>query len=143
LTAALEFDELTTRMTLSIGFIALGLIGAAGLYVFKIATPACRSVQTVGRVYEILRDDFHLDSILLNNPTTVSGGFFSADHDCSAEVTQIRGNVNASALPWREIRYHIVHQENSQPPTITVELGGNVPLAPPAASLWERLLAYL
>jgi hypothetical protein len=133
----------TRRLVLRISIVVFCLVGAAGLYVFAIATPACRSVQTVGRLYEILRGDYHLDSVMLNNPTTVSGGFFSNEHDCSAEVTQIRGNVNASALPWREIRYQVVQKSGYETPVVTVELGGDVPLAPAAASFWSRLRARL
>jgi hypothetical protein len=130
------------RLILSIGLVALGLIGAIGLYAFKTATPACRSVQTIAGVVQILRDQFHLDSIMLNDPTTVSGGFLSDEHDCYAEVVQIRGNVNASALPWRELRYRVVQRSRYATPVVTVELGGNVPLAPPTPSVWERLLAH-
>ncbi len=134
---------MTTRRILPIGLVVSGLIGAAALYVFVIATPACRAPQTIGRVYELLRENYHLDSIFLNNPTTVSGGFFSDEHDCSAEVALIRGNVNASTLPWREVRYQVVQNSNHSAPVVTVELGGNVPLAPAALSFWSRLLAHL
>jgi len=94
-------------------------------------------------VYEILRSDFHVESIFLNNVKTDSGGVFSDSRDCSAEITPIRGNESASTLPWREMRFRVVRQGKSQPPAITVELGGEVPLAPPQLSLWRRLLAYL
>jgi hypothetical protein len=130
------------RIILASGVAAFALLGAIALYVRSNAPPNCGSEQALDRVSEILRDDFHLDSILMNNITTISGGFLSDRHDCSAEVTEIRGGVNASAMPWQEIRYRIVQQNKSRPPVVTVELGGNVPLAQPTPSLWKRLLAY-
>ena len=95
------------------------------------------------RVSAILRNDFHLDSLLMNNVRTVSGGYFSDSRDCSAEVTQIRGNVDASGMPWRAVRYQVVDRDKPRRPTITVELGGSVPLAAKVPSLWKRVLAYL
>ena len=131
-----------TRRALFIACAALISVGLAVLYLHRSAAPACDSELATGRVYDVLRSEFHLDSIFVNDARTISGGFFSNDHNCVAEVTEIRGNVNASNMPWREIRYRIVQQEKSQRPTITVELGSYVPLAPPAPSLWKRLLAY-
>jgi hypothetical protein len=93
-------------------------------------------------MYGVLRIKFHFDSIFVNDTRTISGGFFSNIHTCAAEVTEIRGNVNASSMPSREIRYRIVQHEKSQRPTITVEVGDYVPLSLPAPSLWKRLLAY-
>jgi hypothetical protein len=138
-----EFDALQTRVVLSIGLGVLASIGAIGLGLYMNAAPACDNTRTLDRVNVILRADFHLEGILLNNAKTVSGGFFSSSRDCTAEVTQIRGNEDASNLPWQEILYRIVHQQKSQPAAITVELGGAVPLAPPRPSLWTRLRAYL
>src|ERR1700691_4424821 len=90
LTVYREF-ELTTRMVLSIGSVALASLGAATLYVHRNAAPTCTGEWTLGRVSETLRDNFHLDSIIMNHITTISGGFFSNSHDCAAEVTEIRG----------------------------------------------------
>jgi hypothetical protein len=134
---------LRARLALSIGCAVLASMGAAGVYGYVTAAPACNSTRTLDSVAGILRNDFRLEGIFLNDPTTVSGGLFSDSRDCWAEVAQIRGNANASTLPWRAIRYRIVHQADFRPPTITVELGGDVPLAPPVPSLWTRLLAYL
>jgi hypothetical protein len=141
--AGLVSNELLTRNTHFIGLVALALLGAVGFYAHERASPACDSEQAMDRVSAILRNDFHLDSLLMTNVRTVSGGYFSDRHDCSAEVTQIRGNVDASGMPWRAIRYRIVHPDQSQRPAITVELGGSVPLAAKRPSLWKRLLAYL
>ena len=132
---------MTTRMALSIGFVAVTSLGAAALYIRKDVPPACTSDWSLNRVAEILRDDFHLDSVLINNVRTVSGGFFSHSHDCSAEVAEVRGSVDASDMSWRGLRYRIVHQDAAQSATVTVELAGQVPLAPEAPSFWTRLLA--
>jgi hypothetical protein len=143
LTAGWEFDDLMRRMTLSIAFVAVALLGAAALYVHRLAPPTCGSELALDRISRILRDDFHLDSIIANNVRTVSGGFFSDSHDCSAEIAEVRGDVDASVMPWREIRYRIVHQDKPPSFGITVELGDRVPLEPQNPSLWQRLLAHL
>jgi hypothetical protein len=95
------------------------------------------------KVDAVLRDDYHLDSIFLNNIRTLSGGLFSLSRECSAEVAEIRGNVNAADMPWRELRYRIEEHDRATDPAISVTLGGSVPLARPAPSLWETLLEYL
>jgi hypothetical protein len=130
-------------MALSISFVAVALLGAAVLYVYKTAPPTCGSELALDRISTILRGDFHLNSIIANNVRTVSGGFFNDTRDCSAEVAEVRGDVDASVMPWREIRYRIVHQDKPPSFSITVELGDRVPLEPKTPSLWTRLLAYL
>jgi hypothetical protein len=95
------------------------------------------------RVAEILRDEFHLEGVFVNDVQTVSGWYLSDRHDCSAEVAPIRGNINASAMSWRAIRYRIVQQDDARRPVVTVALGEVVPLAGKIPSLWKRLLAYL
>jgi len=125
------------------GLVALVAIGAAALYVHMGAAPTCENERAVVRVSRILHDDYHLDSVFMNNVKTVTGGYFSDSRDCSAEIAQIKGGENASTLPWREIRYRIVSQGKSEPPAVTVQLGDNVPLAPPVLSFWERLRANL
>src|ERR1035441_8411151 len=139
--AAWEFDELTARMALSISVVAFASLGSVVLYLHGGAAPTCDSELAKRSVYKALRDDFHLSGILLNNVGTVSGGFFSDSHDCSAEVAEIKGNVNMGDMPWREIRYRIVLHGKS--PVVAVEMGGHVPFAPSAPSLCTRLLAYL
>jgi hypothetical protein len=130
-------------MALSIGCVAVASIGAAALYVHSVAPPTCGSELALDRIAGILRDDFHLAAILTNNVRTESGWFFSDSHDCSAQVAEIRGDVDASAMSWRDIRYQIVHQDKPPSFGITVELGDHVPLEPKAPSLWMRMLAYL
>jgi hypothetical protein len=142
LTVDREF-KLTTRMVLSIGLIAFTSLGAAALYLDRNAPPTCTSEWTLGRVSEILRDNFHLDSIIVNHIRTVSGGFFGKSHDCAAEVTEIRGGEDASGMAWREIRYRIVQQDGSRPSLVTLGMGNRVPLAPQTPSLWTRLVAFL
>lgn len=130
------------RTVLLFALVACGLLGAAALYLHRNAPPACDSRWAFDKVSQVLRDDYHVESIFVNNFKTVSGGYFSDGHECSAEVSAIRGNVNAGDMGWREIRYRIVRHGESLP-QITVELRGQVPLAPPPPSFWTRLLAYL
>jgi hypothetical protein len=142
LTVDREF-KLTTRLVLSVGLAAFASLGAATLYVHRNAPPTCTSELTLDRVSELLRDNYHLDSIIVNHIRTVSGGFLSTIHDCAAEVTEIRGGEDASGMAWQEIRYRIVHQDESSLSAVTLALGDRVPLAPQTPSLWTRLLAYL
>jgi len=138
-----EFNDLMGRLALPIGFVAAASIGAVVLYVHAVALPTCGSKLALDRISGILHDDFHLTSILTNNVRTLSGWFLSDSRDCSAEVAEVRGDVDASDMSWREMRYRIVHLD--QPPSfgITVELGDRVPLEPTRPSLWARLLAHL
>lgn len=131
------------RYALPIGFVALASLGIGALYVRQIAPPGCRSEQALDRLSAILRDEFHLDGILVNDVETVSGWYLSARHDCSAEVAQIRGNIDAVGMPWRAIRYRIVQRDDPQRPVVTVEMGEAVPLAERIPSFWKRLVTYL
>jgi hypothetical protein len=130
--------RLTVRRALPVALVGAVVLGAAGFYAHTRAAPPCDSDQALGRVYQTLRDDFHFDSMLVNNVQTVSGNYFSTQRECSAEVTQIRGNVTASDMKWRALRYWIA-QDASASPTITVKVGDGIPLAEPTPSLWKRL----
>ncbi len=127
------------RRTLPVALVAAVVLAAAGAYAYTRAAPACDSDQTLGRVYQALRDQFHFDSMLVNNVQTVSGNYFSTQRECSAEVTQVRGNVSASDMKWRDLRYHIAQDDASASATITVKVGDGIPLAEPTPSLWKRL----
>lgn len=122
---------------------AAALLVGAGMYLHRNAPPACTSDEALGLAYATLRDRFHLESVFLNDIRTLSGGYFSDHYDCSAEVTEIRGNIAASGMPWRAVRYQIAHQEAAPDTVVTVELGGGVPLAPKQKTFWQRVLAYL
>ena len=135
--------ELLRRNALPIGLVALASLGVGTLYVRHIAPAGCMNDQALDQVTAILRTEFHLDGVFINNFETVSGWYLSAQHDCSAEVVPIRGNVDAGGMPWRAIHYRIVQQDEAQRPDVTVELGEAVPLAPKLPSLWRRVLAYL
>jgi hypothetical protein len=129
------------RIVLSGVVVALGAIGAATWYLNSEAPPACGSEQALHAVTGILRDQFRLDGVFVNNIATVSGGLFGDRRECSAEVAAIRGNVAASDMPWRSIHYQIEQRDGSGRPIVSVQLGGNVPLANQAPSFWERLIA--
>jgi hypothetical protein len=131
--------RLTARRTLPVALVGAVVLGAAGFYAHTRAAQACDSDQALAKVNQTLRDDFHFDSMLVNNVQTVSGNYFSDRRECSAEVTQIRGNVSASDMKWRELRYWIAQNDPSASPTITVKVGDGIPLAEPTPSLWKRL----
>ena len=88
-------------MVLSIGVVAVASLAAMAMYVHRSGPPTCDSNRTIARVYAIPQDQFHMDSMFVNTIETVSGGFFSDRHECSAEVAQIRSHVNASDMPGR------------------------------------------
>jgi hypothetical protein len=134
-----EFDDLTRRSALLVIAAAAVLAGAGALYAHGNAAPGCDSEAAQSRLYKILSAQFHLDSIFINNVTTTAGTWFSDRQTCSAEVVSIRGNVNASDMPWRSIRYSIERPAPPQPFKLSVQLGGSAPLAEPAPSLWSRL----
>ena len=125
---------------LIVGVGVVAAFGAVGLGIYMSAPPDCRDTRMIAKVIRILRDDHQLGSVFLNDVATVSGGLFSDSRVCAAQIAQIRGNESASTLPWRELRFRIMRPDKSQPFDVTVELGSNVPLAPPQPSFWQRLL---
>jgi hypothetical protein len=133
---------LRARTVLFSGLVC-GVVAAGGLYRYVTAPPPCDSEWARDRVIDILRDEFHLTSIFINGIQNLSGGYFANSHDCSAEIADIRGNVDASNMNWREIRYRIVQPADPGSAAITLHLGGPVPLARVGQSFWTRLLARL
>ncbi|MGA3398881.1 MAG: hypothetical protein ABSC95_06645 [Acetobacteraceae bacterium] len=131
-------------MALSIVCVAVAALGGAALYEHKGAAPECDSDRAQGQVYRVLRDQFHLEGIFLHNFTSTAGGFFSDTRDCAADVAEIRGNVNAADMRWRQIRYRVVYSDTSERPDVSVDLGGATPFVqPPEPTLWARLLSHL
>jgi hypothetical protein len=141
--AGLARNELLRRNALPVGLVALASLAIGTLYVRHIAPAGCMNDQALDRVTDILRTEFHFDGVFLNNFETVSGWYLSARHDCSAEAVQIRGNVDAGGMPWREIHYRIVQRDGPESLAVTVEMGKAVPLAAQTPPFWKRLLAYL
>lgn len=134
---------MAVRMALTIGCVAVAVLGSTALYAHRGAAPACDSDQAQGQVFRILRDQFHLEGVFLHDFRTMSGGFFSHSRDCVAEVAEIRGNVNAADMRWRQVRYQIAHPARSETFAVTVDLGGAVPFVQPSKqTLWARLLAH-
>jgi len=130
-------------MALSIGCIAVASLGGAALYAHRGAAPACDSDKVQGQVYLVLHDQFHLAGVFLHDVTTTSGGFFSHNRECAAEVAEIRGNVNAGDMRWRQFSYRIALSDKSEPFVVTVDLGGATPFVrQPEQTLWTRLLAH-
>ncbi len=127
------------RFARTAGLVAVAGVAAVAIFQHTRAAPGCDSEAALRRVSEILRDRFQYDSTFVNNVRTVSGSYFSERHECSAQVTPVRGNVSAADMPWRELHYSIAQSSASTPPNITVRVGGDTPLAPPKHSLWTRL----
>lgn len=125
------------------GAVVLAAAGAVAWFLNSNAPPGCDNEPAMHKVTDLLRTQAHLDGVFVNNITNLSGGWFSDRRECSAQVALILGNVNASDLPWREIRYQIGRPVGSADPEVTITLGGAVPLAKPAPSLWERVMAWL
>jgi hypothetical protein len=138
-TRAAESNELTGRRALFVIAAAALLAGAGALYAHDQAAPGCDSEAAQSRLSKILSAQFHVDGIFINNVTTTAGNWFSRRQACSAEIVSIRGNVDASDMPWRAVIYQIERPAAAQPFTLTAQLGGSVPLAEPAPSLWSRL----
>jgi hypothetical protein len=138
----LEFAGLASRLFVSIGFVVLASLATAALFAHSRAAPTCDSEQALNRVSDILRAESHLDSVFLNDIKNVSGGWFSTRRECAAQITEIRGNVSASNLPWRDLRYSIAPGTMAERADIEVKLGSGVALAGRRKSLWKRLLGY-
>ena len=131
---------MASRVVVSIGFAALVSLTAVTLYAHAHAAPTCDSEQVLNRVSDILRTEFHLDSVFLNNIRSVSGGLFSVRRECAAQATEIKGNVSASDLPWRDLRYSIAPGRTDERVDVKVKLGDGERLAGPPEPLWKRLL---
>lgn len=134
---------MASRLFASIGFAALASLAATAFYAHSRAAPRCDSEQALQRITDVLRDEFHLDSVFVNNITGISGGWFSTRRECTAQVTEIKGNVSASDLPWRGLHYSIAPGPTAERADIEVKLGSGEPLAAKRKSLWRRLLGSL
>jgi hypothetical protein len=141
--AAWEFNELTVRTTLLFGCAVVAALGCAAWYAHGSAAPACDSNETQGQVYRVLHEQFHMDSVFLHDVSTTSGGYFSGAHDCAGEAAEIRGNVDAADLSWRQVHYRVVRSDSSEDPDVTVELGGATPFVKqPEQTFWTRLRTF-
>jgi hypothetical protein len=134
---------LKARGIVTAALVVFAALGVGGFYAARDAAPACDSETALHAATDLLRDRYHLDGIFVNNIGTVSGGWFDRRRECSAEIAAIRGNVNASDMPWRSIHYQIDQRGEAERPVVTVQLGGDVPMAKKTRSFWERLLAHL
>lgn len=138
---ALEFNALTPRVGILVVIVALA--GAAELFMHEVAAPTCDSSEAQAKLYDVLLNEFRMHNIFVNNVTTTTGGWFNTTQACSAQVTEIRGNVSASDMPWQGVQFNIRRPNLAQPFAMKVTLDGAEPLAAPNPSLWARLLAYL
>ena len=122
-----------------IGVVAAVAIVSVGGYFYFAAAPACTSNQVQGRASELLRTQFSLDSVFFNNIQEVSGNIFSDHRECTAQVTQIKGNTSPTAMSWRQLRYSIAAGTEPELSDIKIDLGPSGPYVPPPLTLWERI----
>ena len=134
---------MTTRTALAILGIVVAGLGGVAFYAHGIAAPACDSDGAQEAVYHALHEQFQLAGIYLHDFTPLSGGYFSASRACMAEVAEIRGNVDAADLKWRQVRYRVTHSDTSESPAVSVELGDATAFVPTSEqTFWTRLRAW-
>jgi hypothetical protein len=122
-----------------IGLTAAAAIVAVGGYFYFAAAPSCDGDHVQGRASELLRSQFNMDSIFFNNIQEVSGNIFSDRRDCTAQVTQIKGNTSPTSMNWRQLRYSVAQGTAPELPDIKIDLGPSGPYVPPPPTLWERI----
>lgn len=134
---------MVSRKVLSIGILAVGVLGGITLYAHRNAPPGCTNSQTLNRVSSALHDQLHLDSVVVNNIQTLANGFFGRRYECRADVAQILGGLHASDMHWREIHYSSVRPGSTSLTVVSVTVGPEVPLAPVPLTFWARVRAWL
>ena len=123
-----------------IGVVTAVAIAAVGGYFYSAAAPACSSNRVQGRTSDLLRSQFNLDSVFFNNIHEASGNIFSDRRECTAQVTQIKGNISPTTMSWRQLRYTIAPGTEPDLLDIKLDLGPSGPYVPPPSTLWERIL---
>ena len=122
-----------------IGLVAAVAIVAVGATFISPPRLPADSNRVQGRTSDLLRSQFNLDSIFFNNIQDVSGNIFSDRRECTAQVTQIKGNTSPTAMSWRQLRYSIAPGTEPDLPDIKIDLGPSGPYVPPPPTLWERI----
>ena len=122
-----------------IGVVTAVAIVAVGAYFYFAAAPSCDSDKVQARTSDLLRSQFSLDSVFFNNIQEVSGNIFSDRRECTAQITQIKGNTSPTAMSWRQLRYSIAPGTDPDLPDIKADLGPSGPYVPPPVTLWERI----
>ena len=82
-----------------------------------------------------------MGTLAINDPETVSGGFFSIERGCSADVASIRGGLDAEHMHWLHVNYQVRETEGSGKVQITAQVIGPVPLAA-VHSYWGQWLEF-
>jgi len=132
--------RVSSRTIKSIGLVtAVVAIVALGVYAYTAAAPACDSNEVLSRTTDMLRSQFNLDSVFINNIQVVSGNIFSDRRECTAQVTQIKNNISPTAMTWRQLRYWITPGVDPELADIKLALGTDEPYVEPPLTLRERI----
>lgn len=135
---------MTRQIYLSLGIFACAAIAGGAIIYHRTRAPiACDSTEAADRLHAILQGTLHLDSVFINDVRTVAGGPFATRYDCTAEIAEIQGNTNASAMHWRSLDFTITKPRPSGPSVITARLGAETTLEPRQPGFWQRLFARL
>jgi hypothetical protein len=125
---------------LILGFVIVcAALGAEAWQMHAKSAAACTSVEALDKLHRVLRARYGLDSTFINDVKTASGGFFATRQHCTAQIAEIRDNVNAEDMAWRALDYVIVRDGASSGSVVTAELGGPMKLNVPPPSFWRVL----
>lgn len=131
--------RVSSRSIRSTGLVAVVAIVAVGAYAYSAAAPACDSDRVLNSTTDMLRSQFNLDSVFINNIQELSGNIFSHRRECTAQVTQIKGNISPTAMTWRQLRYWIMPGIGPGISDIKLDLGADEPYVAPPLTLHERI----
>jgi hypothetical protein len=127
----------------AIGVLAAAASGGGAVLAHHNRQASCGNDDVLSAVHDILRDRFHVDHILMNGVQTISGNVLTGTYECRAQIADIRGNIDASAMNWRGVHYTSVSHDAGTPPEVTAELEGGMALAPhDPKPLWDRLFPF-
>jgi hypothetical protein len=127
----------------AIGVLAAAASGGGAVMAHRNLQSSCGNDDVLSAVHDILRDQFHVDHILMNGVQTISGNVLTGRYECRAQIADIRGNVDASAMNWRGVSYTSVSHDAGTPPQVTAELETGMALAPhDPKSLWDRVFPF-
>jgi hypothetical protein len=123
--------------------LAVAASAAGGVSAYHNHRASCGTAAVLDTLHTILRDQFHIDHIYINDAQAESGSWLTGSYVCTAQVAEIR-NTNAADLAWRGVRYASSMPASGDKPVVSVALGDREALAPPPPrTLLQRLLPFL